>query len=87
MRGARQFSLPDQALIRTWNDSQFRDPSDTRMKRLIRWTRATRQSGADDLQDPPFERTLAAEHIAVVWNDMNRVANALLVESPLPQQA
>jgi AhpD family alkylhydroperoxidase len=55
---------------------------------LMTWALATRTPSATVLSQPPFEQRDAAEIIgtALTFHYLNRIVNALLVESPFTQQ-
>ncbi len=64
-------------------DDQIRDPA---VRSIVEWARATRSPGAEVLISPPFSPKDAPEIIgtAVFFHYVNRMANVLLSETPLP---
>ena len=64
-------------------DDQIRDPV---VRSIVKWAAATRSPGAEVLLSPPFSQKDAPEIIgtAVFFHYVNRMANVLLSETPLP---
>ncbi|MBW1797770.1 MAG: carboxymuconolactone decarboxylase family protein, partial [Deltaproteobacteria bacterium] len=64
-------------------DDQIRDPA---VRSIVEWAAATRSPGAKVLLSPPFSQKDAPEIIgtAVFFHYVNRMANVLLSETPLP---
>ena len=64
-------------------DDQIRDPA---VRSIVEWAAATRSPGAKILLSPPFSQKDAPEIIgtAVFFHYVNRMANVLLSETPLP---
>ena len=64
-------------------DDQIRDPA---VRSIVEWAAATRSPGAEVLLSPPFSQKDAPEIIgtAVFFHYVNRMANVLLSETPLP---
>jgi len=64
-------------------DDQIRDPT---VRSIVEWARATRSPGAKILLSPPFSPKDAPEIIGttVFFHYVNRMANVLLSETPLP---
>ena len=64
-------------------DDQIRDPA---VRSIVKWAAATRSPGAEVLLSPPFSQKDAPEIIgtAVFFHYVNRMANVLLSETPLP---
>ena len=64
-------------------DNQIGDPE---VRSIVEWAAATRSPGAEVLLSPPFSQKDAPEIIgtAVLFHYVNRMANVLLSETPLP---
>jgi AhpD family alkylhydroperoxidase len=64
-------------------DDLIRDPT---VRSIVEWAAATRSPGAEVLLSPPFSQKDAPEIIgtAVFFHYVNRMANVLLSETPLP---
>ncbi len=68
------------------SNTRYSQISDAKTRLTVEWALATNSPKAQILRSPPFSRQEAPEIIgtAVFYHYMNRMANALLRESPLP---
>ncbi len=66
--------------------ARYEDITDEKTFRIVRWALATTSPRSDLLRWQPFSKQEAPEFIgtAVFYHYMNRIANALLGETPLP---